>query len=142
MKNDPEKPTILIVDDDEQIRNLLAILLSDDYECTKVASAEDALAIVAREEFDLIISDINMGGLSGLDLLPYLQRACPHAVVLMISGTHTIEAAIEAMRGGAFDYITKPLEINHVEAAVARASAGPAVVRRGGSAPSGRSALP
>jgi diguanylate cyclase (GGDEF)-like protein len=121
VKSHTKKPAILIVDDDEQIRNLLVELLCDRYDSTTVSSAEEALAIIAKKEFDLIVSDINMGNISGLDLLPHVRRDCPHAVVLMISGALTIESAIEAMRGGAFDYIMKPLDLNHVEAAIDRA---------------------
>lgn len=121
MKSENDKATILIIDDDEQVRSLLVALLGEVYDTTNAGSAEEALAIMVKNDFDLIISDINMGGISGLDLLPHVQRHCPHAVVLMISGALSIETAIEALRGGAFDYITKPLDLKHVEAAVARA---------------------
>lgn len=113
---------LLIIDDDEQIRNLLVELLCEHYECTNVASAEEALAVLRGCEFDVVISDINMTGISGLDLLPHVHEACPDAAVIMISGQQTIESAIEAIRGGAFDYIMKPLDLNHVEAAVGRAA--------------------
>lgn len=116
-----QKPSLLIIDDDEQIRNLLVELLDQNYECKNVASAEEALAVLRGCEFDVVISDINMPGISGLDLLPHAHEACPDAAVIMISGQQTIESAIEAIRGGAFDYIMKPLDLNHVEAAVARA---------------------
>jgi diguanylate cyclase (GGDEF)-like protein len=73
------------------------------------------------KKFELVISDINLTGISGLELLSHVNRDCPDTVVLMISGEQTIETAIEAIRGGAFDYIKKPLDLNHVEAAVGRA---------------------
>lgn len=116
-----QKPKILIIDDDEPIRNLLVELLRENYDCTSVASAEDALLVLFETEFEVVISDINMTGISGLDLLPHVQEASPDTAVIMISGQQTIESAIDAIRGGAFDYIMKPLELNHVEAAVARA---------------------
>ena len=115
------KPAILIIDDDTHVRNLLVDLLSDEYHCTSVASAEDALAVLGSIEYDLIVSDINMGGISGLDLVPLAHRNSPDTVVLMISGQQTIETAIEAMHAGAFDYITKPFAIGHVKVAVKRA---------------------
>ncbi|HEV7397690.1 MAG TPA: EAL domain-containing protein [Pyrinomonadaceae bacterium] len=114
-------PRILIIDDDEPIRNLLVELLQEKYHCTSAASAEDALLVLSEIDFEVVISDINMTGISGLDLLPQVHDACPDAAVIMISGQQTIETAIEAIRGGAFDYIMKPLDLNHVEAAVARA---------------------
>jgi diguanylate cyclase (GGDEF)-like protein len=121
MNNAEQRPSILIIDDDEQIRGLLVELLYANNDCTSVASAEEALSILAEEEFDLVISDINMPGISGLDLLPHVHNAWPDTTVIMISGQQTIESAIEAIRGGAFDYIMKPPDLNHVEAAVGRA---------------------
>jgi diguanylate cyclase (GGDEF)-like protein len=112
---------ILIIDDDEQIRSLLKDLLSPAHDCTTVGSAEDALAIMKSINFNLVISDINMGGISGLDLVPQILAQAPDTVVVMISGRQTIDFAIDAMRVGAFDYITKPLDIRHVETAVKRA---------------------
>ncbi len=124
MKRDnSERPAILIIDDEEPIRNLLKDLLSPENNCTTVGSAEDALAILKGVNFNLVISDINMGGISGLDLVPLVLEQTPDTVVVMISGQQTIDSAIEAMRAGAFDYITKPLDLRHVETAVRRAVA-------------------
>jgi diguanylate cyclase len=121
MKSQTARPTILIIDDDEQIRGLLVELLASTYDCTGVDSAEAALTVLEKRVFDLIMSDINMDGISGLELLPQVHRVCPDSVVVMISGQQGIETAIAAMRGGAFDYMLKPLDLNHVEAAVKRA---------------------
>jgi diguanylate cyclase (GGDEF)-like protein len=115
------KPSILIIDDDEQIRRLLERLLSDDYECTAADSAGTALEVLDETNFSVVISDIDMPGMSGLELVPAVLKKNPDAVVIMISGQQTIDYAIEAMRVGAFDYITKPVDIRHVEAAVRRA---------------------
>ena len=116
-----DKPSILIIDDDEQIRSLLRESLSHRFDCVDVASAEEALSVLEAVSFNLVISDIQMDGLSGFDLAPRVLERSPETVVIMISGQQTIEAAIEAMRVGAFDYITKPLDLRHVEAAVDRA---------------------
>jgi len=113
--------TILIIDDDDQLREFLRYVLADEYTCTAAASAEEALTILNESEFDLVISDINMGGISGLDLVPHVHRHTPDTVVLMISGQQTIETAIAAMRAGAFDYIMKPLGLEQVIGAVERA---------------------
>ena len=111
---------ILIIDDEEQIRLLLTRLLCAEHDCTSVESAGRALQLLADQKFDLIISDINMPGMSGLDLVPSILRTDNDAVVIMISGRQTIEYAIDALRVGAFDYITKPIDIDHMEAAVRR----------------------
>jgi diguanylate cyclase (GGDEF)-like protein len=117
------KARILIIDDDEQIQKLLARLLSTEHDCTCVESAEKAISLLEETKFNLIISDIQMNGTTGLELVPIVFETNPDAVVVMISGQQTIDYAIEAMRVGAFDYITKPLNIDHVEAAVRRALA-------------------
>ena len=118
-----ERPAILIIDDDEQIRGLLEELLSPNNTCTAVGSAEEALTILGSINFNLVISDIKMSGISGLDLVPRILAQSPDTVVVMISGQPTIDFAIDAMRVGAFDYITKPLDLRHVETAVSRALA-------------------
>jgi len=115
------KPTLLIIDDDEQIRKLLTQLLGGECDCTSAESAEAALKLLAADSFDLVISDINMSGISGLEFLPTILSKSPDTVVIMISGQQTIDYAIEAMRAGAFDYITKPFDLPHLEAAVSRA---------------------
>ncbi len=84
-------------------------------------SAEGALAILNTTNFDLVISDINMSGISGLELVPIVLSKNRDAVVIMLSAQQTIDYAIEAMRVGAFDYIIKPFDIPHIEAAVRRA---------------------
>ena len=115
------RPRILIADDDAQIREVLHELLGEDYECAEVSSGEEALAVLRREEFDLVLSDIMMGGITGLEMVPQVLDRAPDTVVIMISGEQNIESAITALRAGAFDYITKPFDLRHVEAAVKRA---------------------
>src|SRR5436305_3176401 len=115
------RPTILIIVDEEQIRRLLAAVLSADYECVQAGSAEEALAVLETRTFDLVLSDINMSGITGLELVPRIHQHAPDTVVMMISGQQTIDFAIEAMRAGAFDYITKPMDLRQVQAGVARA---------------------
>ncbi|MBC8031561.1 MAG: EAL domain-containing protein [Pyrinomonadaceae bacterium] len=118
-----KRSSILIIDDEEQVRCLLGNILAVAHECTFASSAEEAMRVLKAIKFDLVISDINMGGVSGLDLVPYVLEESPETVVVMISGQQSIDAAIQAMRAGAFDYITKPFGLLHVEAAVTRALA-------------------
>src|SRR5215204_4808784 len=116
-----QKPTVLIIDDEEQIRNLLIDVLGESYECSDAGSAEEALAALCNTTFDLVISDIDMGGMSGLELVPRVHSLSPDTVVVMVSGNQDIEFAIRALRVGAFNYISKPLDLRHVEASVERA---------------------
>jgi len=115
------KTRLLIADDEPEIRNILEEFLCERYECRAVGSAEEALAQLRAEKFDLIISDINMEGMSGLEMIPHVACLAPEAVIIMVSGEQNIECAIEALRAGAFDYVTKPFDLRHVEVAVERA---------------------
>src|SRR5688572_33318659 len=114
-------PRILIVDDEREITEILADLLSEDYECLKAGSAEDALTCLRDGQFQLVISDITMPGMSGLDMIPHVKQLCPDTVVVMISGMQTVESAIAALRLGAFDYLMNPFDLRQVQAVVKRA---------------------
>lgn len=114
-------PRILIVDDEREITEILADLLSEDYECLKAGSAEQALDYLRDSEFHLVISDITMPGMSGLEMIPHVKQISPDTVVVMISGMQTVESAIGALRLGAFDYLMKPFDLRQVEAVVKRA---------------------
>ncbi len=115
------KARILVVDDEPEIREVLCELLGMDYSCASAASAEEALEKLRESHFNLIISDIMMGGMSGLEMIPHVLSISPETVVLMISGVQTIESAIKALRAGSFDYIMKPFDLRQVEVAVRRA---------------------
>lgn len=114
-------PRILIVDDEREITEILADLLNDHYDCLKAGSAEQALDCLRTSEFQLVISDITMPGMSGLEMIPHVKQLSPDTVVVMISGMQTVESAIGALRLGAFDYLMKPFDLRQVEAVVKRA---------------------
>jgi putative nucleotidyltransferase with HDIG domain len=113
--------SILIVDDEYEIAEILSDLLNSEHECITAGSAEEALDRLPDRDFRLVISDITMPGMSGLEMLPHVKRMSPNSVVVMISGLQTVESAIEALRLGAFDYVMKPFDLRQVEAAVKRA---------------------
>jgi putative nucleotidyltransferase with HDIG domain len=112
---------ILIVDDEHDINEILSDLLSERYDCVSANSAEAALTELGKSEFELVISDITMPGMSGLEMLPHVKSLSPNTVVVMISGMQTVESAIGALRLGAFDYLMKPFDLRQVEAVVKRA---------------------
>jgi putative two-component system response regulator len=114
-------PRILIVDDESDITAILSDLLSTQYECSVAGTAEQALVRLQESEFELVISDITMPGMSGLDMIPHVKTIAPDTVVVMISGMQTVESAIGALRLGAFDYLMKPFDLRQVEAVVKRA---------------------
>lgn len=112
---------ILIVDDEPDITEILSDLLGDEHDCTTANSAERALALLTENEFHLVISDITMPGMSGLEMLPRAKSISPNTVMVMISGMQTVESAIGALRLGGFDYLMKPFDLRQVEAVVKRA---------------------
>src|SRR2546423_12063477 len=116
-----QKGRVLIVDDGREIGRILHDFLSKSYDCTPVNSAAYALAALAGGSFDLIMSDISMPQMSGLEMIPHIVTLAPESVVVMISGQRMIESAIAAMRAGAVDYITKTFELAQVDAVVRRA---------------------
>ena len=115
------RASILIVDDESVIRNVLHQLLSENYHCVEVSSAEEAQTLLRTEIFNILISDINMPGISGLELIPKVHELAPDTIVILISGMRNIDNPIKAMRLGVFDYITKPFKLDEVEAVVKRA---------------------
>jgi putative nucleotidyltransferase with HDIG domain len=113
---------ILVIDDEPTVRGVLCDLLGANYECAGAASAGEALALLRTEaRFDLVLSDIMMKGMSGLEMVPYVRAISPDTLIIMISGTQTIESAVASLRVGAFDYIMKPFDLHLIEQVVARA---------------------
>jgi response regulator RpfG family c-di-GMP phosphodiesterase len=112
--------SILIIDDEEPIRRLLALYLSDEYTCVTAGSADEATTLLATSSFNLVITDITMPGTTGIELCQFIQKAYPDTVVIMVSGMTDITYAVEAMRHGAFDYVVKPFDLSHVLMAVER----------------------
>ena len=103
------KAQILIVDDDKAFRVATVALLQDEgYAVTAAANAEQARKQIDAVRFDLILSDLVMEGMNGIELLQYIKRTAPDATVMMVTGFGSIQTAVEAMRYGAYDYLTKP----------------------------------
>jgi response regulator RpfG family c-di-GMP phosphodiesterase len=112
---------VLIVDDEESVRSLLFDLLCDTYRCDVASSAEEALDLVERGYYNVILSDIMMPGMSGIELLERVSNQRPDTTVIMVSANHDTRRAVGALRQGAYDYIVKPFELEEVELSVARA---------------------
>ncbi len=113
---------ILIVDDDRAMREMLASLFKERGVWVEDASSADAaLAQAAEQEFDVVLSDVRMPGLSGVELVGQLRRLRPGTPVVLMTAFGSIDSAVDAMRSGAFDYLTKPFEPEAVILAVERA---------------------
>src|SRR5438067_13324151 len=111
MSESSTKPRLLIVDDEPEVRGVLRDLLSGAYQCGEAASAEEALRQLRACEFQLLISDITMSGMSGVEMIPHVEVASPDTVIVMLSGMRTIDSAIDALGFGAFDYVTTPFDL-------------------------------
>lgn len=116
-----DRSRILIVDDENVVTDLLSEVLGTDCQSKTAATAEEALFLLSENDYRVVITDITMPGMSGLEMIPHIKRLSPHTVIVMITGLQTAESAIEALRLGAFDYLVKPFDLCHVKAAVERA---------------------
>ncbi|HEX3184881.1 MAG TPA: response regulator [Pyrinomonadaceae bacterium] len=114
---------ILVVDDDDIIRDTLCELLSQDHACQTAATAEEALTKLESQLFDVVLTDVSMPGLSGLDLLNRVVQLYPGTPVIIVSGMSDEEQAQSLIRQGAFDYLLKPFRLEVVEDSVRRAIA-------------------
>lgn len=117
-----KKTTILIAEDNDLSRENLAELLSEDgYEVTAVRDGKEAMDAFPCDKYDLVITDMKMPHVDGLQLLQFIKEINPENIVIMITGHATVDSAVDAMRMGAFDYITKPLKADLVTLTVKRA---------------------
>jgi len=112
---------ILIVDDDDAVRDVLYDLFSEEHMCHAAATAEQALAFLREQTYDVVMTDISMPGLSGVELLSILRREQPDTPVVVISGIGDRTHAEGLTRLGAFDFILKPFRLESVEQSVGRA---------------------
>jgi two-component system response regulator AtoC len=113
---------ILIVDDDSGLRESLSLLLAaEGHEVAVAEGAEAALEQIESAPVDLVLCDLRMPGMDGLELLPELVRRLPHATVILMSAYGTDDLAIEAMRRGAYDYLAKPFHPSEVLLAIKKA---------------------
>ena len=113
---------ILIVEDDDMARkNLEHILRKEGYEVKAVASGEHAVALIEKQEFDLILTDLKMKQVDGMQVLKKAREELPHTEVIMITAYATVDTAVEAMRQGAYHYIPKPYKLDLVRKLVREA---------------------
>ncbi len=110
-----EKYSLLVVDDEKVILEILKDFLSlEGFKVLTAISGEDAMQLLHKESFDLVITDLKMPGISGLDLLKHITERFPHTVTVVMTGFGTLETAIDSMKSGAYDYILKPFKVDEV----------------------------
>jgi DNA-binding NtrC family response regulator len=115
-------PKVLVVDDKENMLKLFAKILADGYELTTCGDGARALAIVATEAFDVVVTDIRMPGADGFEVLRAVKARSASTEVIMMTGYATVADAVQAMKGGAYDYLEKPFDPDAAALVVARAA--------------------
>ncbi|MBI3107787.1 MAG: sigma-54-dependent Fis family transcriptional regulator, partial [Candidatus Rokubacteria bacterium] len=116
------EPRVLVVDDEKSMRELLAITLErQGYEVSVAEDGEVAIQAVRRDGFDVIITDLRMPNADGLQVLRAAKEHTPETVVIVITAVGSTETAVEAMKLGAYDYITKPFKLDEIHVIIRRA---------------------
>jgi DNA-binding NtrC family response regulator len=113
---------LLIVEDDNVLRDALADLFSENYSCAVVGTAEEAINLFGSQPFAVIITDIMMPGMSGTDLVGFIRKYQPGAAVIIITGGSDQASADKLRARGVFRYIRKPFSLQEIEEAVYQAS--------------------
>jgi DNA-binding NtrC family response regulator len=115
------QPTLLIVDDEKHTREGLRTSLEDSFDVYIAASLSEARAVLDREHVDLVLTDLRLGGEDGMAFIDELLQRPKPPVVIMMTAYGSVDAAVEAMRRGAYDFVTKPLNIDRLEILIRRA---------------------
>ena len=125
MTTDAEKkrvPRILVVDDEQSMRNFLEIMLRrEGYVVDLAANGDEAVGFIEKKIYDLVITDIIMPGPSGTEILKKVKEVNPATIVIMITAYASTESAVEAMKEGAYDYITKPFNVDEIKVIISNA---------------------
>ena len=123
MRPDPTTAErILLVDDEASVREFLSIMLEDEgYLVEQAASGEEGVSKLKKTEFDLILTDLKMSGVSGMDLLREAKKYRPSTQVIVMTAFGTTETAVEGMKLGAFDYLLKPADFEDLKKILDRA---------------------
>src|SRR5210317_1164170 len=115
-------PHILVVDDELSMREVLEYMLNKEgYQVTCADKGVNAIALLEKQHFALMLCDIRLGDISGLDVLQASKKASQDTVVILISAYATTETAVEAMNAGAYDYVPKPFDKDELLATIAKA---------------------
>ena len=119
------KFTILVIDDEENIRNGLAANFEmEDYNLKTASNGKEGLALLSKGDIDLVITDLRMDGISGEEVLRKVTTETPGIPVIVLTGHGSIDAAVDAMKDGAYDFLTKPLNLDQLNVIVKRALKG------------------
>lgn len=108
-------PTVLVVDDEESVIDAFDVMLSDDYHVLSAVTGEEALETIKRRHVDLVILDIRLPGIDGMEVLKQIKDLDPQIEIIMVTAIKTVKTAVEAIKLGAYDYILKPFDVDEVK---------------------------
>src|SRR5664279_3518783 len=118
-----KKISILIVDDEESVRDsLYSWFIEDGYHVECAENAKNALSLLESESFDIILADIKMPGMDGLEMLRRIKLLKSDSIVIVMTAFATVDTAVQALKDGAFDYITKPFDPDDLSHLIRNAS--------------------
>lgn len=115
------KRTLLVVDDEQSICNLISTHFSDDYRVLRASSSEEALSLLAEHSIDVVLTDLRLLAEDGITLLKNIKRIDSVMPVILMTAFGSIESAVQAIREGAYDYLTKPIEMKRLEQVILQA---------------------
>jgi len=107
--------SVLIVEDEAIVRDSLRDSLKDSHEVSAVGSAEEALDLVKQRDFDVMVADVRLPGMSGIQLVREVREAKPYIMPVIVTAYPSVELAVDAMKQGAVDYLVKPVSVNDLE---------------------------
>jgi len=114
------KPNLLIVDDEEHTREGLELALEDKFEVFLASSAEEAFNAIDAEAFEVVLTDLRMSGESGMSVIDFAIRQAPESICIMMTAYGEVDVAVEAMKRGAFDFLSKPVNLEKLELLIMR----------------------
>src|SRR5881409_3300530 len=118
---DSIQPIVLIVDDEKHTRDGLRCLLENDYDVYVAGDIASAMNVLEREHVDLVLTDLRLGGEDGMQLIDRALKMPQPSICIMMTAYGSVDTAVEAMKRGAYDFVTKPLNLDKVEMLIARA---------------------
>src|SRR5438045_8558225 len=116
-----KQPTILIVDDEKHTRDGLRRLLEEEYDVYVAEDVGGAMSVLERESVDVVLTDLRLGGEDGMQLIDRALKLPQPPICIMMTAYGSVDTAVEAMKRGAYDFVTKPLNLDKVEILIARA---------------------
>lgn len=114
------KPNLLIVDDEEHTREGLELALEDKFEVFLASSAEEAFNALDVENFSVVLTDLRMAGESGMSVIDFAVKHTSHPICIMMTAYGEVDVAVEAMKRGAFDFLSKPVNLEKLELLIQR----------------------